>query len=119
MCSSFLRLAEAAAQSFLEMASHLQSQAARLRQVVLPYLERLQGAIDETVNRTVRTGDTARFIISLEGGHVLRVGSREGMVFPAHQTSGGVVLLADLSEDKLNALYAEERCVDCWKHVPR
>ncbi len=72
-------------------ASPLHSQAARLRQVVLPYLERLQGAIDETVNLTVRTGDTARFIISLEGGHVLRVGSREGMVFPAHQTSGGVV----------------------------
>jgi len=39
----------------------------------------------------------------------LRVGNREGMVFPAHLTSGGKLMLADLTPDERTELYAAER----------
>jgi hypothetical protein len=45
-------------------------------------------------------------------GQSLPVGDREGMVLPACQVSGGLVLLAELSEDHLEAVYAEERYTD-------
>jgi len=96
----------------LELAAHSQSRASRLRQLALPHLERLVAMTGETANLMVRTGDSVRFIASLEGGQALRVGSREGMVFPAHRTSGGPLLLAALEDAELDALYAEERYED-------
>lgn len=33
-----------------------------------------------------------------------RVGSREGMVFPAHRTTAGLVLLAEMDADELEAV---------------
>ena len=52
--------------------------------------------VGESTNLMVLAGDQVRFIGSVEGTQALRVGNREGMVFPAHLTSGGVLLLADL-----------------------
>ena len=68
--------------------------------------------LDESANLTVRTGDTARFIASVESHQSLRVGSREGMVFPAHRATGGLLLLAELAETELESVYAEARYVD-------
>ena len=65
--------------------------------------------IDETVNLSVRTGTKARFVASAECDQVLRVGSREGLVFPAHLVTGGLVMLATLSPQQVDALYAEDR----------
>ncbi len=45
----------------------------------------------------------------MECGQALRVGSREGMVFPAHRTTAGLLLLADLTDEELDEVYAEER----------
>ncbi|MET9368900.1 IclR family transcriptional regulator [Streptomyces griseoflavus] len=96
----------------LELAAHSQSLVSRLRAAALPHLRRVVDLLDETTNLIVRTGDTARFIASVESRQALRVGSREGMVFPAHRTTAGLLLLAELSEEELDEVYAPERYRD-------
>jgi DNA-binding IclR family transcriptional regulator len=93
----------------LELAAHSQSAAARLRAAALPHQHPQVERLDESANLTVRTGDTARFIASVESRQALRVGSREGMVFPAHRTTAGLLLLAELPPDELDALYTADR----------
>ncbi len=93
----------------LELATHSQSHVSRLRGAALPHLHRLVDVLGESVNLTIRTDDRTRFIASVECQQILRVGSREGMVFPAHKTSGGLVLLADLSPEEVDDLYSPER----------
>lgn len=96
----------------LELAAHSRSLTSRLRVVALPHLERLVHIGGESANLAVRVGDTVRFIASVESEQLLRVGSREGMVFPAHRTTAGLLLLAHLSEDELESLYADERYLE-------
>ncbi len=96
----------------LELAAHSPSAASRLRAAALPHLHRLVGMFDESANLAVRTGDTVRFIASAECFQTLRVGSREGMVFPAHDTTAGLLLLAELTDDELEAVYPADRYAD-------
>jgi DNA-binding IclR family transcriptional regulator len=56
----------------------------------------------------VLEGNGVRFIDGVEGMHVLRVGSPVGMLLPAHRTSGGKALLAELSREELRALYPRD-----------
>ena len=102
----------------LELAAHSQSMVSRLRAAGLPHLRHLVDSVDETANVIVRTGTTARFIASVEGSRALRVSSREGMVFPAHQTTGGLLLLAQLSSAELDELYAPEHFVGREHELP-
>lgn len=90
----------------LQLTAHSRSQTAQLRSSALPHMRRLVDAVRESANLTVRTGSTARFIASVECDQILRVGSREGMVFPAHRTTAGLLLLAELSAEDLEAAYA-------------
>ena len=90
----------------LEIAAQTQSNVAAIRAAALGPLRALVDALDETANVSIRTGRTVRFIASVECTRALRVGNREGMVFPAHQVTGGLVMLAALSDDELAALYA-------------
>jgi DNA-binding IclR family transcriptional regulator len=96
----------------LELAPHSQSLVSRLRAAALPHLHRVVDLLDETANLIVRTGDTTRFIASVECRQALRAGSREGMVFPAHRTTAGLLLLADLSAEELDEVYSPERYRD-------
>lgn len=96
----------------LELATHSRSAASRLRTAALPQLHRLVDQLGESANLTVRTADTVRFVASVECGQALRVGSREGMVFPAQRTSGGLVLLAEIPAAEVAALFAPERFVE-------
>ena len=93
----------------LELAVHSQSRVAALRAAALPHLQRLADLLDETVNLGIRTGDTVRFIASAEGTQALRVTARDGMVFPAHHTTPGLLLLAELDQSELDSVYAEDR----------
>jgi len=90
----------------LELATHSRSLTARLRTVALPHLEGLVAVLGESANLIIRTGDRVRFIASAESTQALRVEQREGMVFPAHLVSGGLVLLAEAGEAEVTALYA-------------
>lgn len=92
----------------LELAAHSQSLVSRLRTVALPHLHRVVDLLDETTNLIVRTGETVRFIASVECRQALRVGSREGMVFPAHRTTAGLLMLAELPDEELAELYSAE-----------
>ncbi|WP_067664821.1 IclR family transcriptional regulator [Nocardia miyunensis] len=93
----------------LELATHSQSRTSRLRATALPHLQRLVDVVGESANLTIRTGDTTRFIASVECRQALRVGSREGMVFPAHRTTAGLVLLSALDPAEVDELYAAQR----------
>ncbi|MFD5315264.1 IclR family transcriptional regulator [Streptomyces sp. NPDC127098] len=90
----------------LELAARTRSDVAALRAAALGPMRTLVDVLDETANLSVRTGRTVRFIASVECSRALRVGGREGMVFPAHQVTGGLVMLAALGDDELSALYA-------------
>ncbi|WP_228023176.1 IclR family transcriptional regulator [Streptomyces acidicola] len=90
----------------LELAAQTRSDVAELRAAALGPMRALVDVLDETANLSVRTGRTVRFIASVECSQALRVGKREGMVFPAHQVTGGLVMLAALGDDELSALYA-------------
>lgn len=79
---------------------------ARLRSVALPHLAGLTDVVEETTNLTVLAGRHVRFLASVECTQVLRVGTREGMAFPAHLTSGGLAMLAMLGREELDARYS-------------
>lgn len=85
------------------------SRTALLRTIAMPHLHALVGRLGESANLLVLAGDYARFIGSVESTQALRVGNREGMVFPAHLTSGGKLILADLTPEERAELYAAER----------
>lgn len=102
----------------LELATHSQSAVSRLRGKALPHMQRLVEVVGESANLTIRTGDRARFIASVECHQALRVGSREGMVFPAHRTTGGLVLLAELPPSEVDDLYALEHYAERQEERP-
>jgi DNA-binding IclR family transcriptional regulator len=102
----------------LELGAHSPSRTSRLRAVALPHLRRLVDVLDESANLTIRTGDTARFIASVECNQALRVGNREGMVFPAHQTTAGLLLLAELTAQEVETVYAAERRAEQRADLP-
>ncbi len=55
----------------------------------MPHLQALVERVNESANLAVRAGDRTRFIGCVECSQALRVGNREGMVFPAHLASVG------------------------------
>ncbi|TCC28887.1 IclR family transcriptional regulator [Kribbella speibonae] len=76
-----------------------------IRAAALAPMRALVDTVDETVNLSVRTGRTIRFIASVESRQTLRVSSREGMVLPAHRSTGGLVMLAALTDEQITTLY--------------
>ncbi|WP_245266909.1 IclR family transcriptional regulator [Saccharomonospora piscinae] len=72
---------------------------------VRPYLERLFDEVGETVHLMVRVGPEVRFVDGVEGRQPLRVGLRTGARMPAHRTSGGKAMLADLTAAEVEALW--------------
>jgi DNA-binding IclR family transcriptional regulator len=85
----------------LELAAHSPSSTAKLREVSLPVLKRVNAVLDETVNLSIRVGDTTRFIASATSQRPLGVTSREGMVFPLHSTTTGMLHLASVPDAEL------------------
>ncbi|GGO72247.1 IclR family transcriptional regulator [Nonomuraea cavernae] len=98
-----------AAGPVLSLGASSQSRTALLRSVAMPHLAALVERVRESANLVILAGDHVRFIGSVECAQALRVGNREGMVFPAHLASGGKVLLADLPPERLDALYSEAK----------
>lgn len=96
----------------LELAAHSQSETSRLRAAALPHIVELVDRVGESANLIIRTGETARFIASVECEQALRVGNREGMAFPAFRVTGGLVLLAELRREQVDLLYSPERFAD-------
>ena len=96
----------------LQLPARPEMGSARLREAALPHLRRLTAALGESTNVIIRVDDAARFVASVEAAQALRVGNREGMIFPAHRVTGGLVLLAELTTAQLDELYARPGCLE-------
>lgn len=82
-------------------AAHPPSRTAELRKAALPHLRRLSATLEESVNVSILSGETTRFIAGIESQRVPGVTTREGMVFPLHRTTTGVLHLASLPDPEL------------------
>lgn len=76
-----------------------------LRSLAQPHMELLSAQLNETVNLMVRVGTKVRFLATVEGNNVLRVGDRQGTVLPANKTSGGKAILAELDPPMIQQLF--------------
>lgn len=80
-----------------------------VRRHLRPYLEQLSRELGETVHLMILEGASSLFIDSVESSQALRTSSRIGRSYPAHTTSGGKVLLAELPPERLAELFPSER----------
>jgi IclR family transcriptional regulator, acetate operon repressor len=78
-----------------------------IRQQARPHLERLADETGETVHLVIRQGRDVLFLDAVEGSQAVRVASRVGAIMPAHCTSVGKALLAELSDEELASLLPE------------
>ncbi|QOT18580.1 IclR family transcriptional regulator [Paenarthrobacter sp. YJN-5] len=76
-----------------------------LRELAQPHMELLSAQLNETVNLMVRVGTKVRFLATVEGSNVLRIGDRQGAVLPANLTSGGKAMLAELEPVMVEQLF--------------
>lgn len=98
-----------AAGPVLALGIHTQSRVDGLRTAAMPHLLALVERTGESANLTVLAGDRVRFVGSVESHRTLRVGNREGTVFPAHLASGGKAMLAERTDDDLRQMYSPDR----------
>ncbi|MDQ6522457.1 IclR family transcriptional regulator [Nocardioides sp. LHD-245] len=92
----------------LRLPEHSRSLTARMREAAFPHLRQVVRDLGESANLFIRAGATSRCIASVECGRALRVSSREGVVFPVHRTSAGLLLLAELAPEDLPSVFADE-----------
>jgi IclR family transcriptional regulator, acetate operon repressor len=79
-----------------------------LRALARPVLEALAAATGETVHLGVLEEDRVRFIDVVESELALRVTGRVGRLLPAHATSLGKAMLAQLPPEAVRGLYPRE-----------
>lgn len=96
----------------LELAARSTSDTARLRAAAMPHLQRLVDVLNETASISVRAGHTTRFLATVECNQSLRVTTREGMVFPAHRTTTGMLYLAGLTTEELARFFESDWFTD-------
>jgi DNA-binding IclR family transcriptional regulator len=89
------------------------------RSTLRPYLERLNSELAETAHLGLLDGATVRFIDAIESPRPVRVASRLGRTMPAHATSTGKAILAQLSVEELHRLYPEEELEALTEHTAR
>lgn len=71
-------------------------------------VEALRDELNETVHVGVLHGTDIVYIGGIESTRSLRVGLRVGLALPAHATSGGKVLLAELPRERLRAGFPQQ-----------
>jgi DNA-binding IclR family transcriptional regulator len=70
-------------------------------------MQRIVDEVDETVQLAVRSGKDNVYLAKVDSHQAMQLVSRVGSRIPAHGTGLGKVLLAELSDDALDALYAD------------
>jgi DNA-binding IclR family transcriptional regulator len=73
-----------------------------------PIMRGLSERLRETVHVGMLDGASVRFVAAVEGPTAVRVASRLGRTMPAHCTSTGKALLAQLPEPELRQLFPHE-----------
>lgn len=79
-----------------------------LRATSMRHLQKLRDVTGETISLQVLSGLHVRFVASVESLHLLKVGDRDGRLFPAWDLSGGRALLAAIPSNKLADLLSRE-----------
>jgi DNA-binding IclR family transcriptional regulator len=74
-----------------------------------PIMRALSERLRESIHVGMLEGANVHFVAAVEGPAAVRVASRLGRTMPAHCTSTGKVLLAQLSQDELRQLLPDER----------
>jgi IclR family acetate operon transcriptional repressor len=72
-----------------------------------PFVEELAAKFEETVHLVILEGTQVRYVDAVESTRALRVAPRMGSMLPAHCTSAGKALLADLPAGLLAKMYAD------------
>jgi DNA-binding IclR family transcriptional regulator len=97
-----------------------------LRGVSHDVLKQLSLRVEETISLMVLEGDKVRFVDAIDSPRRVRVYSRTGDILPAHCTSGGKAILAELALNELRALYprkkllaATPRSITSWPELVR
>jgi DNA-binding IclR family transcriptional regulator len=80
-----------------------------LRTLAAPLLDQLRAEVDETIQVASLEGTDVLFVDARESSRTLRVTSRAGTLRPAHCTSVGKAMLAEIDRDALLELYPDER----------
>ena len=78
-----------------------------ITQASRPYLQELNDSLNETIHLGVLEGSNVRFLDSIESPKAVRVASRLGKSLPAHCTSIGKAMLAELDSAELYRLYPD------------
>lgn len=79
-----------------------------IQAIAAPILRDLSVRLRETVHVGMLDGASTRFLAAVEGPRAVRVASRLGRTMPAHCTSTGKAMLAQLSEAELRQVYPVE-----------
>jgi IclR family transcriptional regulator, acetate operon repressor len=80
-----------------------------IRVTLRPYMETLCRDVGETIQLMVLQRTDIQFVAAVETTKALRTASRLGQTMPAHCSSGGKALLAELSPAELRRLYPTGR----------
>jgi DNA-binding IclR family transcriptional regulator len=81
-----------------------------------PIMRGLSERLRETIHVGMLDGAGVRFVAAVEGPVAVRVASRLGRTMPAHCTSTGKVLLAQLSEVEVRQLFPREKLERITSH---
>jgi DNA-binding IclR family transcriptional regulator len=84
-----------------------------------PVMRRLSERLRESVHVGMLDGAAVRFVAAVEGPTAVRVASRLGVAMPAHCTSTGKALLAQLPDVELDQLYPIEELDSVTEHSIR
>lgn len=76
-----------------------------------PLLEALRDELGETIHLAVREAASVCYLDAAESPRAVRVAARTGRRLPAHWSSTGKVLLADLDDDTVRRLYDGDELV--------
>ncbi|OBK27960.1 IclR family transcriptional regulator [Mycobacterium asiaticum] len=79
-----------------------------IQRTAMPIMRGLSEQLGESIHAGILDGASVRFIAAVEGPKAVRVASRLGRTMPAHCTSTGKVLLAQLSKPELRQLFPHE-----------
>ncbi len=83
-----------------------------------PFLEQLFARTDETVHIATLAGTQIQHLDGIEAtSHSLRFGLRVGVWLPAHRTSAGKALLAELPDEEIDARYKMALASPRGRHI--
>jgi DNA-binding IclR family transcriptional regulator len=87
-----------------------------IRRQARPHMEQLATELEETVTLMGLEGADVRFLDCVESPRPVRVAGRTGLRRPAHCTSAGKAILAELSAEQLDKLYPAEALPGMTEH---